>query len=222
LRHASALEPAHAVYGRVALDLAPAEVLAELHSRTADRLADGRDALEIQAFHAVKGRPDVEAFLLVDEAARVRKLRRDNDGAAAILRLGLEAARARLVRGDQDAVKPTAVFGRKLGSALLDAGRLDEARAALCDALSLATLPELERALLLEQLAAVESTRGRTAESERLRNECLEAAERCGDTGLIARVTNPASPARREAVPSSASPFSALRRLSNPLIRGPG
>jgi serine/threonine-protein kinase len=219
VRQGSTLEAAHAVYGRVVLGLAPAETLAELHLRAADRLADRRDALELQAFHAVKGRPDVEAFLLVDEAARVRKLRRDSDGAAAILRLGLEAARARLVRGDRDAIKPLAVFGRKLGGALLDAGRLDESHAALSEALALATLPELERALLLEQLAAVESTRGRAAESERLLGECLEAAERCGDTGLIARVTNPARPARREPAPSSASPFSALRRLSNPMIR---
>jgi serine/threonine-protein kinase len=221
-RHGNTLEPAHSIYGRVALGLAPAEALAELHTRAADRLADRRDALELQAFHAVNGRPDVEAFLLVDEAARVRKSRRDSDGAASILRLGLEAARGRLVRGDRDALKPLAVFGRKLGGALLEAGRLDEAHTALTEALALATLPELERALLLEQLAAVESTRGRAAESERLLSECLEAAERCGDTGLIARVTNPARPVRREPVASSASPFSALRRLSNPLIRGPG
>jgi serine/threonine protein kinase len=221
LRHGNALEPAHAVYGRIVLGLAPAEALAELHVRAADRLMEGGGALEVQAFHAVQGCPDVEAFLLVDEAARVRKLRKDHDGAAAILRLGLEAARARLVRGDRDAVKPLAVFGRKLGGALLDASRLDEAHAALSEALALANLPELERALVLEQLAAVENTRGRAAESDRLRNECLEAAERCGDTGLIARVTNPARPARREPVHSSASPFSALRRLSNPSIRGP-
>jgi hypothetical protein len=202
--------------------LAPADVLAQLHQRAADRLAHGRETLELHAFHAIKGLPDVEAFLVVDEAARVRKLRRDNDGAAAILRLGLEATRTRLMRGDHDAVKPMAVFGRKLGAALLDAGRLDEAHAAVSEALALATLPELDRALLLEQLASVESARGRAAESERLRNECLEAAERCGDTGLIARVTNPGRPVRPEVVPSSGSPFSALRRLSNPLIRGPG
>jgi hypothetical protein len=175
----------------------------------------------VYAYHAVQGRPDVEAFLLVDEAARVRKLRKDHDGAVAILRLGLEAARTRLVQGDRDAVKPLAVFGRKVGGALLDGGRLDEAHTALGEALALADLPELERALLLEQLAALENTRGRSAESDRLRNECLEAAERCGETGLIARVTNPARPSRRDPLPSSGSPFSALRRLSNPSIRGP-
>ena len=189
--------------------------------RAADGLSDRPDALELHAFHAVMGRPDVEAFLLVDEAARVRRLRGDHDGAASILRQGLEAARARLLRNERDAARPMAVFGRKLGAALLDAGRLDEAHAALSEALALSALPELERALLLEQLAVVESARGRADEAERLRRACLEAAKRCGDSGIIARVTNPGRPVQREPVPSSGTPFSALRRLSNPSIKGP-
>ena len=216
-----AFEPSHAAYGRIALGLAPAEARAELHVRAADRLADRTDSVELQAFHAVMGRPDVEAFLLVDEAARLRRLRGDNPGAASVLRLGLDAARARLLAGERDAAKPMAVFGRKLGAALLDAGRVDDAHTALSEALALSALPELERALLLEQLAVVESTRGRVDEAARLRRSCLEAARRCGDSGIIARVTNAGRPAVREPVPSSGIPFSALRRLSNPAIKGP-
>lgn len=210
LRREGAFELSHPLYGRILNELVPAKALAELHARAADRLGNSAGELELHAFHAVKGRPDVEAFMLLEEVARVRRQRQDNEGVAAALRLGLDAAHTALGTDEPSAAKPVAVFGRKLGGVLVDLGRLDEAHTVLSEALALSGLRELDRALLLEQLATVETARGRAQEAERLRGACLEAAERCGDSDIIARVTNSSNVPRRVRPTASArSPFSA-------------
>ncbi|HEY6558543.1 MAG TPA: protein kinase [Polyangiaceae bacterium] len=221
VRREGAFELAHPLYGRVVSELSPARVVADLHAAAADYQVNDGGELELQAFHAAKGRPDVEAFMLVEEVARVRRQHADLDGVAAILRLGLEAARSAMLNGEPNTVKPVAVFGRKLGSVLIETRRFDDAHGVLTAALALPGLSELERALLLEQLASVESTRGRSQEAERLRGECLAAAESCGDSEIIARVTNSGKmPPRKSIVTSGRSPFSASGgyqiRISDP------
>jgi serine/threonine-protein kinase len=220
VRREGACELAHPLYARVATELWPARA-SDLHAAAADYLGGRAADLELVAFHAIKGRPDIESFMLVEEVARVRRQNADLDGVATILRLGLEAARSCISEADPDSVKPVAVFGRKLGSVLIETRRFDEAYSVLHEALALPALSELERALLLEQLASVESTRGRTKEAERLRGACLAAAERCGDSDIIARVTNSAKvPPRKTGVSSARSPFSASGgyqiRISDP------
>lgn len=215
---------AHAIFGRVALGLAPAGAIADLHERTAESLADADGPVELRAYHAVRGRPDFEAFLLVEETARLRMLRGDDEGAVAALQAGLSAARELLRRGElESATSAIAVFARKLTGPLLALDRPDEAHAALADALALVERNDATRALLLEQLAAVARHRGRRDDAERLRAEAHALATRQGDTAIAERLERP--PGRHDSGPerrtSSRPPFSAVRApmSSPPAIR---
>jgi len=183
------VELLHALVGRVAVASAPASAAAQVHKAAAERLRNSRDLLELRAFHAIHGHADFEAFLLLEDVARARAARGDNDGAIAALSAAVGAARVQGMRGETDTASAAlSVFGRKLATALVAAARFDEAHGVLDEILDGATPKDATRAAVLDQLATVSELRGRTEDTDRYRNEALEIAERLGDKKLALKL----------------------------------
>jgi serine/threonine-protein kinase len=113
----------HAVYAVAALEDAPRWWLCDLYERAAEALALPAEARELRAHHALRGRPDFAAFLLVEQAAALRSSRGDLAGAVELLRRAVDAARVHPIAE----LGAFATFGRKLVAALLDARLADGA-----------------------------------------------------------------------------------------------
>jgi serine/threonine-protein kinase len=178
--------PHWTIADRVLADI-PAGTLASLHMRAAEAVSHGPSDIEIRAFHAVRGRPDFEAFLLVEEAARLRSMRGDDDGAVLMLLEGFEAARSQNMRSELAAASAEAVFARKLGTTLLNARQFEEAVRFLQKSAEKTDDRPAERALLLEQLAIALTGCGHREEALRWRKEAQALAERSGDRTLLQR-----------------------------------
>ena len=179
------LRLSHPIFGAIALNIAPRGAVTELQARAADALASNPLFVELQAYHALRGRTDLESFMLVEESARLRQQNGDEDGAIAALGGGLQAARAGVLRGESESTSGLIIFGRKLGAALVHAGRLDEAMGVLMETLDVVGPHDIERALLLEQVAVVAESRNRHGEGESRRREAIGIAERLGNRALI-------------------------------------
>ena len=111
-----------------------AGAIAELHARRAEALLAVDDWVELRAHHAIRGHPDFEAFLLVEESARMRLLHCDHEAAIAALCDGMYAARSLVSKGEGEAATSAwIVFGRKLAAIQIDLGRHHEARTILTD-----------------------------------------------------------------------------------------
>lgn len=182
------LRLSHPMLGVIALNVAPRGAVAELHTRAAESLAGAPLSVELQAYHALRGRPDLESFMLVEESARLRQHIGDEDGVIAALGDGLRAARAGVLRGEAESTSGLVVFGHKLGTALVRAGRLDEAMGVLTETLDIVGPHDIERALILEQLAIVAESRSRHSEGESRRREAIGIAERLGNCELVDRL----------------------------------
>jgi serine/threonine-protein kinase len=193
-----ALAPRHSIHARVALRLVPKATATELHARAADLLSERRAPVELCAFHAIRGRPDLDAFLMIEECARLRTQHGDDEGAIALLWDGLSIAHTQALLGEPEATEVWIAFGRKLGAALLDAERGDEAMGVLIEVLDRAGPQDLERARVLVQLAEVASQRKRLVEADARRREALDIAERMGDRALAEQL--------RQAIHGDASP----------------
>jgi tetratricopeptide (TPR) repeat protein len=180
---------AHRLVSERVLTAAPAGTLADLHARAAAAALARNAPVEISAFHAVRGQPGFAAFLLVEEAARLNGLLADDDAGIELLLAGFEAARTQNLRGDLAASSAERVFVTKLGTALLNAGRAEEAAAVLERAVASgqedgAAQRAADRVLVLAQLALALSLTGRAAEAERRRAQALELASASGDPSL--------------------------------------
>ena len=194
------LRIAHSIFGRIALESAPSGALEELHQRAAALLANAPQSLELRAYHAVRGRPDLQAFMLLEESARKRTERGDDDGAVRALRDGYLAARARLAKGEGDALgSGWVVFGRKLADALLNAARTDQAHGVLREILEGLGPDEPGRGAVLELLARTASARGKHIEALRFQREAAvaEAAEERRFTSRQNREESPSRSRRR-------------------------
>jgi hypothetical protein len=178
--------PHRTIADRVLADI-PAGTLATLHARAAETISQRPSDIEVRALHAVRGQPDFEAFLLVEEAARLRTTRGDDDGAILMLLEGFEAARSQGMRSELAAASAEAVFTRKLGTALLNARRFEEAIHFLQKTLEKPDDRLAERALILEQLAIALTGCGRGDEAARRRKEAHALAEKIGDRTLLQR-----------------------------------
>jgi serine/threonine protein kinase/CheY-like chemotaxis protein len=177
------------VLGRVAGTGAPAGTAVAVHKAAAHRLRNSRDLLELRAFHAIHGAADFEAFLLLEEVARLRSARGDGEGAIAALSTALAAGRVQVMRGEAEAASTAlGVFGRKLAAALVAAGRPDEAQGVLDEVLDTSEPKDATRAAVLAQLATVAELRGHIEETDRRRREALEIAERSGDQQLTEKL----------------------------------
>lgn len=183
-RHGGLWEVRHRLFARVAKALAPRGALEEVHARAADLLAESGASLELEAYHGVRGRPDFASYLLVDDCARLRLEHGDEDGAIAMLWDGLHAAHREALLGEVDAADAWIAFGKKLGGALLNAARGDEAMGVLNEVLDQAGPRDLERARVLAQLGDVAAHRNRHALALARRREALGIALRLGDEVL--------------------------------------
>jgi serine/threonine protein kinase len=189
----------HRLVAEKALASAPTGTIAGLHARAADALQVDSELVELRAFHAARGRVDFEAFLLVEEATRLRSARGDHEGALTMLIAGLEAATTKSQRGDVAAISAETVFARKIGAVLVSLGRFEEALAFLERALADTTLSAAERSLALEQVSICAATLGRADDAERRRNEALAMAQRSNDAALIERLGKPVGTYQRSA-----------------------
>jgi hypothetical protein len=178
----------HAIFGQLALASAPSGAVAKLHALAADGLKGSTLELELRAYHAIRGRPDFEAFMLVEEAARLRAARGDAAGGIRALAAGFAASR-QAERYDTDfASSAWAVLGRKLGEALLAAGRLDEAYGVLSEIAPSLAVSDGARDRVLEQLANIADQRGQQDSAYRWRTELAAP----GRAPVEARVSRPA------------------------------
>jgi serine/threonine-protein kinase len=184
---------AHALFGRIVAAATPAGALADLHTRVADALAERPSRVELRAHHALRGRPDFAAFLLVEEVATLRAAYGEAEGVIAALRDGLCAARMEVLRGASETVSAWIVFGHKLGAALVAAGRFDEGIDALLEVLRLVKPTDVCRALVLEQLALASAGRGALDDAEAFRREGRELAVELGDRAIAERLRRPLS-----------------------------
>jgi serine/threonine protein kinase/CheY-like chemotaxis protein/DNA-binding MarR family transcriptional regulator len=217
-RHGGQVSLRCAVYGAAAIAGAAATATAAIHNGAAHQIRNAREMCELRAFHAIHGAADFEAFLLLEDVARIRSARGDDDGAIAALSRAVTAARTQVMRGETEAASAAlGVFGRKLAAALVAADRIDEAQGVLDEVLDVAGPKELTRAAVLEQLATVAELRGRTEDADRRRREALVIAERTDDQKLkdrlrdaiqsgqdLPRLKNSEPPGRRR-VPTASS-----------------
>lgn len=182
----------HALFGRVALATAPAGTVAELHVQALEIAEAARESIEIRASYAARGEPRMPAYELVEQAARLRAERGDDEGAIAMLTLGANAARTQIMRGDvDDAPRGLVLLGRQLGTALVEAGRAVEAQGILAEVLDLTAPRYAERALVLEQLSAIARMRQRLTDAGRYLAQAVDIAMQAGDAALVRQLRRP-------------------------------
>jgi len=184
----------HPMMGEVVLEKMAPERLAEVHTRIAGALQQTRDLVELRSYHAVRGKASLDTFLVLEEAAGLRTMRGDVDGAIAVLHDAVQAAQMQMIRGEDLAASAYGVFSRKLAAALLSAGRLDEASGVLAEVLGTTGPEDVSRALVLEQLAILAQHRGRAEEARQRFSEALSIAERRADYSLVQRFRRPIPP----------------------------
>ncbi len=85
--HGGRVALVHELIGRATLALAPAGAIAAIHEKAAAAASERALGIELETYHALRGRPDFEAFLLVEESARLRRNRGDPDSAIAVLQV---------------------------------------------------------------------------------------------------------------------------------------
>jgi serine/threonine protein kinase/tetratricopeptide (TPR) repeat protein len=207
----------HMSFGSIVLGASADGAIAELHAAAAKALRGSRDLVELCAYHAIRGEVTIDSFLLIEQAANLRMVRGDVDGAIAALHDAVRAARIQTARGEEDlAGSAWAIFGRKLATALIEAGLFDEAHGVLLETLEASGERDMSRVLVLEQLAMVALHRGRAEEARRRWGEALAIAELRADYALMQRFRRPI-PALP--VSSRAAPVFQPRSLVTPPVR---
>ncbi len=207
----------HESFGEIALALASSGLIADLHAAAAEALAETPGQVERRGYHAIRAEAGFEAYLLVEETARLRLSRADQAGAIDALSAGAHAARTRHLRDDDDtSLDACVLFTRKLADVLVDAGRADEAYGVLAEISSLTGPRDPRRAHVLDGLATVALLRGRVAEAQRHRREAIEIALQTGDDALAQRLAESSS--ERKSGTHVRLPF--LRRSSAPRMLG--
>jgi len=182
---------AHEVFAVVTIATTPAAATALLHTAAAEALATQDAQGELRAHHAVRGSPDFETFLLVEECAALRGRVGDEEGVVAMLKAGLEAGRTLLQHGDVEAGgSAIVVFGQKLGAALRELGRYAEAIGVLEECLEQTGPLDRRRVAVLEELARAAGSRGTPREAAAFRTSALAIARKLGDRDLVQRLVS--------------------------------
>ena len=160
----------HPLFREVILLATPAGVRMELHRRTI-RLFDKQGApIEARAMHAYHSQESLEALLLLEQIAERAMMRGDEPAAVTALRRGLDLSRRELSRGElDDPMRAMAIFGRKLGDALTQAGDYADAEGVLREALDMTGPTGTDRAQILASLARCtgSAAQGRGARAQR-------------------------------------------------------
>jgi hypothetical protein len=165
-RRSDGMRLTHEIFARVALDNAPLGVVSHLHEQAAELLASAPVDVERRAYHRLRARPSLQTFLLVEKTARLRSLRGDIVQSIAALSDGYAVARQSAARGDMEG-SGWHVLGRKLGAALREAGRVDQARGVLVEVLQGLGPSDSSRVAILNDLAGLASSRGLQGEADR-------------------------------------------------------
>lgn len=144
----------HPLFREVILLATPAGVRIELHHRTI-RLFDKQGVpIEARALHAYHSQESLEALLLLEQIAERAMMRNDEAAAINALRRGLDLSRRELSRGElDDPMRAMAIFGRKLGEALTQAGNYADAEGVLREALDMTGPSGTDRTQILAALA---------------------------------------------------------------------
>jgi hypothetical protein len=101
----------------------------------------------------------------------------------------MRAGRTMLRHGDLEAGgSACAVFGQKLGAALRELGRYEEALSVLEESLGMTGPDDHARPKILEELARSAGSLGRLPLAERWRREALAIARRLDDRLLVQRL----------------------------------
>lgn len=174
----------HAIFGRVARAVAPRGAMAFLHARALDALRASRSPVELVAHHRAAGEGGLQAFLALEQAARLRMAYGDDEGGLSLLSEGLRLARGAYLNGDEDAENAWAIFVEQLASALVRLGRADGAAGAFVEILEVLEPTDPQRARMLAGLARTALARGRQAEAEARFIDGIAVAERVGDWEL--------------------------------------
>ena len=183
------LRVTHEVLAQVTLAIAPVGAVEALHVSAAEALADAPERRELRAYHALRGRPDFETFMLVEDCAALRSSAGDAEGAADLLWAGMRAGRTMLQHGEVEAGgSACVVFGQKLGAALRELGRYEETLSVLEEILPMTGPEDAARARTLEELSRAAGSLGRRTDAERWRREALAIARRSGDRALVQRL----------------------------------
>ena len=110
--------------------------------------------IEARALHAYHSQESLEALLLLEQIAERAMLRGDETAAINALRRGLDLSRRELYRGElDDPMRAMAIFGRKLGEALTQAGNYADAEGVLREALDMTGPSGTDRTQILAALA---------------------------------------------------------------------
>ncbi len=164
-RSARGLCATHPMILEVAEAIMPAAVRREMYARACDLVEERSIPIEVRAWMTFHAERNLEAMFLLEQVADRAAARGDDEASIEALRLALDAARldcrADAERRPSEAVL---VFGRKLGDALLRAGRLVEADSLLRELIDLVGPDSPDGMLIMRGLARVARAESQSGE----------------------------------------------------------
>lgn len=176
-RSARGLRWAHPMLREVAASCTPASARRELYARACDLFEDRAMPIEVSALLAFQAERDIEAMFLLEQVAERAMTRGDDEGCIEALRCGLAAAQRDSSRGDTDRPSESVlVFGRKLGDALLHAGRLAEADTLLRGLIELVGADSPDGIQIMRGIARVERAERQSGDGQSL---CIASDPDC-------------------------------------------
>jgi serine/threonine-protein kinase len=185
------VEISHPLFREIVVVATPAEVRRDLHAR-AMRVHEQFDApIEVRALHSFHAQDSLQALLLFEQVAERALARGDEAAAVNALRRALELAREEIYRGQlDDPMRAVAIFGRKLGDALTQAGNFSDAEGVLREALDMAGPSGVDRAQVLASLAQVAHQRARRDEATDYLEQAIEVAKQSGSGELVTSLSS--------------------------------
>src|SRR5690606_10594538 len=169
----------HPLLHDLVLHSTPVEVKRELHRRALELFQDQEAPLEVLAEHAAGASDSMTALFYIEQIAARAQARGDEESETNALRAALEIARQELFRGQlDDPMRAIAIFGKRLGSALIRRGQFSGADGVLLEALDSTEEQGDERVEVLRLLAEVATRRERMKDAKRYIEEALRVAPR--------------------------------------------
>lgn len=175
----------HPLIREVVLATIPVAVRRELYKQAAQSVENAGAPIEVRAFYELQAGNSFTALVMLDRVSQQCEARGDSEGAVLSLRRALELARIELVRGElDDPMRAVLLFSRKLGEALVGAGKYLDADGVLREALDMAGPTGVERGFVLAALARVAIARGRVGDGQSFWREANEIAAQNKADGL--------------------------------------
>jgi len=166
-RDGNELRWTHPLLIDVASSVTPIAARRELRAKAGVLLAARNAPLEVLAVQAREAEQWFEALFLIEQAAERATSLGDSTGKTAWLQMGYETAQRGIAAGGIDDPEQAMVsFGRKLGDALLDDGRLAEADMVLREVLAFIEPSSVGRVQILRGLARVQHAGARSGSGD--------------------------------------------------------